>query len=176
MSHAILWNHDEPVRDLGVDVPAWIEQDVTPSDVAAIVQGGCASGAYMPAVTYSTPLGNVRISPSWALATMAEHGDDVLQHIEDALGELPAPDANESWGGIAVHYLSLAVELWASSVLDNMKRTRALLALLALLTLPACSLRETIRDRNLDACWDYYGELPADMVRELCPAPNLEGR
>jgi hypothetical protein len=102
-----LWNNEDPIAHiphLGLDVPAWISDDISPYDVAAICQGGCASGAYMPAVTYSK-----------ALATMAEHGDDVLQYIDDALGELPAPPSDASWSGLAVFYLSTAVELWASS-------------------------------------------------------------
>ena len=74
-----LWNYDEEIADL-VDVPAFIEQDITASQVAAIIQGGCASGAYMPAVTYYD-----------AKQTMAEHGDDVLQYIEDCYGETPNP-------------------------------------------------------------------------------------
>lgn len=100
--NASLWDNDEPVKALDLDVPAWIAQDITPSDVAAIVQGGCASGAYMPAVTYYD-----------ALATMSEHGDAVLQYVQDIYGELPRPKDDESWAGMAVHYLSCAVELWA---------------------------------------------------------------
>jgi hypothetical protein len=96
---------DTELNELNLDVPDWIEQDVDVSTVRAIVQGGCSSGAYMPAVTYYQ-----------ARQTMNEHGDDVLQYIEDTLGEVPAPKQGESWSGIAVHYLSLAVELWASSV------------------------------------------------------------
>ena len=103
-----LWNYDKPVSDL-VSVPAFIEQDITGSDVAAIIQGGCASGAYMPAVTYRT-----------ALDTMYEHGWRVLQDIEDSYGEIPQPKEGESWSGIAVFYLSVAVELWASSVEDEL--------------------------------------------------------
>ena len=103
-----LWNHDEAIAHL-VDVPAFIEQDITGSDVAAIIQGGCASGAYMPAVTYHT-----------ARETMNEHGDDVLQFIEDAYGELPQPPAGESWSGLAVFYLSVAVELWAHGIHDEL--------------------------------------------------------
>ena len=110
MSNDILWNHDSPVADLGVSVPSWIEQDITGADIAAIVQGGCSSGAYMPAVTYHQ-----------AAETMGEHGNDVLQFIEDSLGELPPPVTGESWYGMAVHYLSIAVELWASSVEDEVR-------------------------------------------------------
>ena len=81
--------------------PEWITQALSPCDIAAINQGGCASGAYMPAVTYHA-----------ARITMHEHGDDVLQFIEDNYGELPAPPKGESWAGMAVFYLSLAVELF----------------------------------------------------------------
>lgn len=104
-----LWNEDRPIMTLcdDLDVPAWIEQDISPADVAAIIQGGCDSGAYMPAVTYYR-----------ALATMAEHGVEVLQFIEDCWGELPTPPKDTSWSGLACFYLSTAVELWASSAAD----------------------------------------------------------
>ena len=102
---ADLWNDDNPITRYGIHVPARIEQAVTPYDVAAITQGGCASGAYMPAVTYHQ-----------AIATMAVDGDDVLDYITDNMGELPAPRSDESWSGMAVFYLSVAVELWASAV------------------------------------------------------------
>ena len=109
---SILWNHEDPISALApdVDIPAWVAQDISPNDVAAIVQGGCASGAYMPAVTYHD-----------AAQTMARHGDDVLQYIQDALGELPKPSDDESWSGFACFYLSAAVELWASSVEDAVR-------------------------------------------------------
>jgi hypothetical protein len=86
------------------EVPAWVRQDISPYDIAAICQGGCASGAYMPAVTYHI-----------ARDTMYEHGDDVLDYISDSLDELPKPADQESWSGIAVFYLSYAVELWAGA-------------------------------------------------------------
>jgi len=104
MSTSILWNENTAVTDFDIDVPAWIEQDISAYDVAAIVQGGCSSGAYMPAVTYYT-----------AGQTMATHGDDVLDYIQDATGELPPADC-ESWTGMACLFLSAAVEIWANSV------------------------------------------------------------
>ena len=108
-----LWDHEDPIVDLGLDVPAWIEQDISPSDVAAIVQGGCASGAYMPAVTYHT-----------ARETMNEHGDDVLQYIQDAFGEIPPLEMTDmSWAGLAVHFLSYAVEIWAGRMEDEVSDT-----------------------------------------------------
>ena len=103
-----LWNYDEEITDL-VDVPAFIEQDITATDVASIIQGGCASGAYMPAVTYYD-----------AQQTMAQHGDDVLQYIEDCYGETLQPPEGESWAGIACFYMSVAVELWAFGIEDEL--------------------------------------------------------
>jgi hypothetical protein len=92
----------------GLTVPPWISQDLTFYDAAAICQGGCASGAYMPAVTY------------WqAIQTMSQHGDEVLDYITDFLGELPPIRSDSSWGQIAVVYLSSAVELYASRAEDN---------------------------------------------------------
>ena len=109
----VMWNNEEPVKELGIDVPRWIEQDISPSDVAAILQGGCASGAYMPAVTYHQ-----------ALATMSEHGDDVWSFIDDHYGLdwfHSQADPASSWSGLACAYVSFAVEMWASSVEDEIR-------------------------------------------------------
>ena len=91
----------EVVRQME-DQPEWIEDGLSVADIQAIQQGGCDSGAYMPAVTYRR-----------AASTMSEHGDDVLDYIEQALGEVPKPHEGFSWDGLAVFYLSRAVELWA---------------------------------------------------------------
>ena len=102
-----IWNTDTAIRvidGLNIYIPGWIDDDISPADVAAILQGGCASGAYMPAVTYHT-----------AAKIMEWSGDDVLQYIEDALGDLPNV-AGQGWSQMACTYLSCAVELWASSV------------------------------------------------------------
>ena len=98
---------ESPVTGYGIDVPSWIDQDISLDDIRNILQGGCASGAYMPAVT-----------DYQALATMEECGNDVLQYIEDAIGELPDV-SGESWSGMACKYLSCAVELWCASVQDE---------------------------------------------------------
>ena len=109
MTTSILWEHETPVSK-HVDVPAWIDQDIDCSTVAAICQGGCSSGAYMPAARYYD-----------ALKTMSEHGDDVLQYIDDAVGELPGVPKDSSWAGMACFFLSYAVELWASSIEDELE-------------------------------------------------------
>ena len=98
-----LWNDENPVTEHGIDVPAWIDQEISPSTVAAICQGGCASGAYMPAVTYHE-----------ALQTMTEHGDEVFDLLETVDNLMPG--VVTSWAGLACDYLSKAVELWAYGV------------------------------------------------------------
>ena len=112
MSPDQIWNTQATVADtLNIRIPAWIDQDIDLPTIASIMQGGCASGAYMPAVTYGD-----------AQQTMAQHGDDVLQHIEDQLGELPDHNFEGfSWSGIAVFYLSSAVELWASDIMTQLE-------------------------------------------------------
>ena len=90
---------------VGPEIPAWIEQDITGFDVRCIAQGGCASGAYMPAVTYYT-----------AKQTMAQHGDDIVDFIVERLG-LQGLDAEaDSFGGMCCHLVSTAVELWSFEV------------------------------------------------------------
>ena len=107
MTNDEIWNDERPVSAHGIHVPEWIDQDISAQTIAAIQQGGCASGSYMPAVTYHT-----------AAQIMAEHGDDVLEYIESVTGELPTPPRDSSGGGIAVFFLSYAVELWAFDALE----------------------------------------------------------
>ena len=123
MTEQQMWNCEERVADVlrdrvyggGYHVPAWVDGDITPGTVAAICQGGCASGAYMPSVTYTT-----------ARDTMNQHGDDVLQYLQDRFGELPTPPDDVSWGGLAVFYLSAAVEEWARGAFDDLESTDCL--------------------------------------------------
>jgi hypothetical protein len=104
-----LWENETIlVKDLDIYVPHWVDNDINLGTIAAIYEGGCASGAYMPAVTYLK-----------ASATMYCHGDDVLQHIEDAFGEAPSITFNEGWDSAASKLLSTAVELWAGSIIDE---------------------------------------------------------
>ena len=111
MTNDDIWNSDAVVADLlNCEVPAWIDQDISASTIASICQGGCASGAYMPAVTYHS-----------ALRTMGDHGDDVLQYILDTLCELPKPSPHDGWAQMACHYLSTAVELWADGIMGQLE-------------------------------------------------------
>jgi hypothetical protein len=80
--------------------PTWITEPLSPADIAAVLQSGCDSGAYMPAVNYYQ-----------ARETMNEHGDDVLDYLQDMTGQLPTPPTDTSWSQMACFYLSRAVEL-----------------------------------------------------------------
>lgn len=104
---------EQQVTARGITVPDWIEQDITDATLLDIVMGGCASGSYMPAMYYSQ-----------ATATMSEHGNEVLDYIEQATGER-LPDLlqqiardGDSWQGLQCGILAYAVELWASETLS----------------------------------------------------------
>lgn len=97
-------DYEIKIADLDIEVPVWINQDITASDIMDIIQGGCDSGAYMPAVRYYD-----------ALQTMAKYGDEVTEYILDYYGELPDL-SDKTWSEMAVTILSFAVELWASSI------------------------------------------------------------
>jgi hypothetical protein len=110
--HAIMQNHShEWASRLGV-VPEWIDQGITPCDVAAIVQSGCNSGAYMPAVTHYQ-----------AREVMNKHGYEVMTFLEDNTGEIPIPTEVQGWDHLAIFYLSYAVETWASLVHESLTQT-----------------------------------------------------
>ncbi len=95
-----------------MSVPAWIEQDITFGQVESIIEGGCDSGAYMPAVTYYD-----------ARQTMAEHGDDVMDYLSDIGACLDIQD--KSWSQVCTYLLSSAVELWASEAADKIEEIEA---------------------------------------------------
>lgn len=103
--YSSLWIDDE-VRSFGIEVPRWIDQDITCSTVAAVLQGGCESGAYMPAVTYHQ-----------ALKTMEEHDEDILS--VEAWDH--APDVFEiGWCRLACALVSAAVEAWCAQIADDL--------------------------------------------------------
>lgn len=112
MNNETMWNAEEPLTEYldGIVVPDWVSDGFSPADAIAVYESGCASGAYMPAVTYHQ-----------ANQTMAECGDDVLAYIEDSLGEIPRPQPGASWSGLAVFYLSMAVELFASFAVSELE-------------------------------------------------------
>ena len=84
-----------------IELPKWIEE-ISPCQIASVNRSGCAGGGYMPAVTYAS-----------ARATMSEHGDDVLDYLDDHDSMPTVPDGT-SWSGMACLYLAKAVELFCS--------------------------------------------------------------
>lgn len=95
------------IKQLNIEIPQWIDQEIDLDQVRSIYQGGCASGAYMPAVIYHD-----------ALMTMNEHGDDVLEYLDECGVEISGADLlARSWAGMACILLSAAAEAWASSVM-----------------------------------------------------------
>lgn len=73
------------------------------SELQRIQKCGCASGAYMPAVTYHT-----------TLEIMGKYSDDILDFINDYYGEVPQPKPGTCWSGMAAFYVSIAVEEWCN--------------------------------------------------------------
>lgn len=149
-----LWENSDPITSLNIPVPEWINQDISPYEVAAIIQNGCASGAYMPAVTYHQ-----------ALETMGKHGDNILQYIEDTQGELPHPDDNQSWSGMAVLYLSYAVDLWAvnteGEIAEAISANKT--------TVDALTLKWALRDEPSDYPRQYWIDGPSTAP---CSSPD----
>jgi hypothetical protein len=92
-----------------VDVPGWIDSGVTVGQVMAIIEGGSASGAYMPAVTYSD-----------ARKAFFSHESEVMDYIEDAgLTLLDMAFKVDSISALVCAYMSLAVELWCGQNIDD---------------------------------------------------------
>lgn len=87
--------------------PEWLEAMGEGIDsfctIQAVNQGGCASGAFMPAVTYYT-----------AAKIMGEFGDDILEYLEDCYGNVAPLERGTSWGSYCCQLVSDAVELWCA--------------------------------------------------------------
>jgi hypothetical protein len=101
-----LYSMDETeLVELGIEVPSWISQDIDSYQLAAILHGGCASGAYMPAVTYYD-----------ARETMMQYEDEILDYADCSSFD----QFNATYlSGLICDILSFAVELWASNVADE---------------------------------------------------------
>ena len=111
------------LSDLDSDwIPSWIDEDhfvdtlgenrvVWLSSIRDILRGGCASGSYMPAVTYYQ-----------ASQTMSEHGDEGKDYCQSQGWELNQITlADHSWAGLACTVLSAGVELWAFALYSTIE-------------------------------------------------------
>lgn len=84
------------------------------AELIAISEGGCASGAYMPAVTYAT-----------ALECMFYHSESVEGQIE-YMEELTFNIGSETFSGFCVNLCAMAVESYVHNfdeVIDVLKET-----------------------------------------------------
>ena len=113
-TYSRLYTHEDKDLPEEVEVPRFVLDPgdgtaPTVHDLAAILQGGCASGAWMPAVTYWS-----------ALQIMSEWEGRVMCSIEDhGLEPSMVIDPHDSWSGWATSLVSCAVELWAAEVGDR---------------------------------------------------------
>ena len=73
------------------------------SDLQAIEQGGCESGAYMPAVTYYT-----------AKNIMVEYHSEIENIVSDVVDHFMFNPAIDGFDGFCVEIVSIAVECWVS--------------------------------------------------------------
>ena len=99
-----LYSVDRPVSDYGIEPPHWISETISTLDVAAIIEWGCASGTYPPAVSYTQ-----------SLETMRRYGDEIFEFIKDNRWDVPRFEIT-SWKTGAVKIVSTAVELWCDNV------------------------------------------------------------
>jgi hypothetical protein len=100
-------NGEIKIRNLGIEIPIWIDRDITVYTVEAILHSGCDSGAYMPAVTY------------WdAKQTMSQQGDEITGFLHDHDYSVSII-SDDTWGEICVRFLSAAVSLWCANVIDE---------------------------------------------------------
>lgn len=101
-----LWNVStsclcDSMLDIGELPKWWPDASLTLGEIEGIQKADCAGQAYMPAVKLFD-----------ASQHMCERGDYVLNYIKQIYGEIPRPHKSTCWRGLAVFYLSLAVELY----------------------------------------------------------------
>ena len=103
-----LYSVDRPVSDYGIEPPGWISETISTLDIGTIIEGGCQSGTYPPAVEYRQ-----------ALETMNVYGDEIFEFLKDNQWELPCFEIL-SWKAGAVKIVSVAIETWCGNVADEL--------------------------------------------------------
>jgi len=108
---SIMYETAVDLRELGLEVPEWIRgDDIDTAAVAAIVEGGCASGAWMPAVTYHM-----------ARETICKYSDAIDKYLAGSgidLAEHLTLKPNQAIDCLLCDIVSLAVEQWTAEVFD----------------------------------------------------------
>tara|TARA_R110000765_G_scaffold63244_1_gene122940 strand:+ start:641 stop:1054 length:414 start_codon:yes stop_codon:yes gene_type:complete len=113
----LLWRHDEPIAKIAgclVVVPAWVDRDISPADVASILAGGCHAG-YASGTTYH--------EAQQVMSLHADSEDGVFAFLVSLYGTLPPIPDGTSWSGLASYFLCLAVERWAENVEPELLRS-----------------------------------------------------
>jgi len=104
--------NDERRYDLHFEgiVPDWIKQDILMYQIVNIVEGGCESGAYMPAVTYHE-----------ARRTMCLHGNAVVEYLSEYNYSVKWNIEHSTFSNLCTELLSEAVEIWAYFAYEDAK-------------------------------------------------------
>jgi len=79
------------------------------SELQAIIQGGCESGAYMPAVTYAN-----------ALDAMGKHSTDIEFWASQTIEEIVFNPSEDTFSGLATKLCSAAVENWVNQFFSDL--------------------------------------------------------
>ena len=103
-----LYSVNRSVSDYGIEPPHWISETISTTDVAAIIEEGCRSDTYPPAVSHAQ-----------ALETMNSYGDEIIEFICNNQWEVPRFEIT-SWPHGAVKILSIGIVLWCSNVADEL--------------------------------------------------------
>jgi len=108
--------------EVSIETPRWIDGPLDLDTVIAVCEGGCASGAYMPAVEYNK-----------ALFAMEKYSNEILDYIENdhgltfrdlALNYAGVKDSG-SWMGFTCYILSVAVEYYCRDVVNEIQAALA---------------------------------------------------
>ena len=83
------------------------------NDAQAILQGGCESGAYTPAVTYQT-----------AQAIMNQYSDSIetiFEHLDSGYTVIEWDIMRDTFATFCVKVVSMAVELWVQQFAEELE-------------------------------------------------------
>ena len=94
-------------RLCGVEIPEWLDQEISLEECLSINESGCGGAAYRPAIIDAE-----------ALETMAKHGDEIFEYLIETFGALPEI-VSDSWRQMATDYVSAAVEVWCSQFYED---------------------------------------------------------
>jgi hypothetical protein len=98
-------------RNVGMQVPAWIDQDITLGMLEDIAKHQCLGAGYLPAINRYE-----------AIDTMEKHGDDLCSWLYQETGEDIPIAGSVSAPDLAIDVVQYAVNLWATQKEDEVRR------------------------------------------------------